>query len=99
MAKNKTIIVYRRKTEEEIKHIIKNIVHQLENYGRATSTNGRAVTAFSRFMEEPIRREHIYFDWNKMHRKSIITLPPSITLVRLSDNKIKLIFEKDVGVS
>lgn len=98
MAKKKSIIVYRRKTDEEIKHIINVIVNQLEHYGRATSRNGKAVRILSRHMAEPIRKEQIYFDWNNMHKKSVITLPPSIRLVRLSSNKIKLIFEKEITI-
>ena len=94
MVKHKSIVAYRKKTDVEVKHIINNILNQLENYGRAISNNGHAVRAFSRFMEEPIRREHIYFNYNKRHKMSVITLPPSIKLVRLSDNKIRLIFDK-----
>ena len=93
MVKHKCIMAYRKKTDIEVKNIINNILNQLENCGRATSNNGCAVRTFSRFMTEPIRREHIYFNYDKRHKKSVITLPPSIRLVRLSDNKIRLIFD------
>ena len=96
MAQNKSIIIYRRKTEENTKRIINTIVSQLEHYGRATSRNGKAVKVFSQRMLVPIRKEQIYFDWNNMHKKSVITLPPSISLVRLKGNKIKLVFEKNL---
>lgn len=90
-------MVYRRKTDEKIKHIIDNIITQLESYGRATTTNGSVVHTFSRFMEEPIRREYIYFNYNNMHKKSVIVLPPSIKLIRIPNNKIRLLFEKDLS--
>ena len=91
-----SFIVYRRKTEEKVKKIIDNIIAQLERYGRATATDGSAVKTLSRFMEEPIRREYIYFNYNNMHKKSVIVLPPSIRLIRIPNNKIRLVFEKDL---
>jgi len=96
MSKKKCISPYHKKTDEKIKHIIDNIIKQLEQHGRATSTDGSAVRTFSRHLVEPIRKEYIYFDWNAMHKKSIITLPPSIKLIITPRHKIKLIFDKDV---
>ena len=97
MSKKKTISPYHTKTDEKTKKIINSIIKQLEQYGRATSTEGGAVRTFSRHLVEPIRKEYIYFDWNSMHKKSVITLPPSVKLIRTPRHKIKLVFEKDVG--
>ena len=96
MSKKKTISPYHTKTDEKTKKIINSIIKQLEQYGRATSTDGSAVRTLSRHLVVPIRKEYIYFDWNAMHKKSIITLPPSIRLIRTPRHKIKLIFDKDV---
>lgn len=92
MAKNKSIFVYKRKTDDNVKNIIDNIVSQLEYCGRAVSSDGKAVKIFSRYMEDAIKQEQIYFTWKN---KSIITLPPSIQLIRIKNNRIKLIFNKD----
>jgi len=95
MATKKSISPYHKKTDEKTKKIINNIIKQLEQHGRATSTDGSAVRTLSRHLVVPIRKEQIYFDWNTMHKKSVITLPPSIRLIRTPRHKIKLVFEKD----
>ena len=96
MSRKKCISPYHTKTDEKTKQIINSILEQLEQHGRATSTDGGAVRTLSRHLVVPIRKEQIYFDWNSMHKKSIITLPPSIKLIRTPRHKIKLIFDKDV---
>lgn len=94
MSKNDSIVIYRMKTQEEIKRAINLIVQQLEHHGRALTNNGSASRILSRYLVEPIRKEQVYFTRTK-DRKSLIALPPTIKLVRVSDNKIKLVIEKE----
>ena len=93
----KSFLVYKAKTDEEIKKSIKRIVHQLERTGRALSNSGVASRVLSRFLRDPVQNGEIYFTWNQRHGKSVITLPPNIRLIQLKNNKIKLQVEKDFG--
>jgi len=95
MAQNKSIIVYRMKTDDQVKQAINSIIEQLAKHGRAVTENGTASRVLSRFLREPVKLQYIFFSWNADHKKSIIALPPSIELVRLGNNKIKLNFKKD----
>jgi hypothetical protein len=91
MAKNKSMIVYRMKTDEQLKTAIRAIIDQLACHGRAISNNGTASRVLSRFLRDPIKQQQIIF------RKNIIMLPPGFNLVRVSDNKIKIVVEKEFG--
>ena len=95
MSRKICISPYHKKTEEKYKMIINSIVKQLKLYGRATSNDGAAVRVFSRHLVVPIRKGHIYFDWNAMHKKSIITLSPDVKLIETPRHKIKFVFDKE----
>jgi len=93
MARNKSINIYRMKTDDDVKMAIRAIVEQLTTHGRAVTNNGKASRTLSRFLREPIQQNQIYF------RKDLIVIPPSFKLVWSSDkkNKIKILVNKDFG--
>jgi len=76
---------------DHVQKSLDSILHQLERYGRAFSTNGYAVRYLSYRFRKPRDDGLVYFSWNKRWRKSIIVLSPSISLVRISENKVKLV--------
>lgn len=99
---NKTVLVYRMKTPEHVKKAIDMILHQLEDCGRAFTTNGAASRVLSRFVNDVNKpdqngKKKMYFVWDKDTSQSVITLSTSVKLVRTKDNRIKLIGRKDFG--
>ena len=95
MARKDSIVPYKKKTNKEIKNNIDIVLKQLEKTGRAITNDGKTSLIFSRYMRDWIDKEYIYFNYNLKHKKSIIVLPPSVKLKRLSNNRIKLVFSKD----
>ena len=90
---SKIIFLKSSKTPAHIKKSLDQILHNLERHGRAVTTNGSAARVLSQRFKIPKNREDIYFAWNKQHQKSIITLSTGIKLIRLDDNKVKLIYK------
>ncbi|RLF62129.1 MAG: hypothetical protein DRN16_02385 [Thermoplasmata archaeon] len=76
---------------DHVQKSLDNILHQLERYGRAFSTNAYAVRYLSYCFQKPRNDKLIHIGWDRRGRKSIIVLSPSVCLVRISENKVKLV--------
>jgi len=89
-----TIMLKRTKCPAHIQRALDQILFELEKYGRAHTTNGTASRFLAHRMKTPKNQEKVYFSWNKQHQKSIITLAADTSLERVSDNKVKIIYQK-----
>ena len=86
-----TINLKKQKIPSHIQKSLDQILYELEQYGRAVSNNGHASRYLSFRFKKPRDKGDIFFTWSKRWKKSIIVLSPYTKLIRLSDNKVKLL--------
>jgi len=91
--KERIINVYRMSTPTHVKKSIEQIINNLENCGRAFSTNGDASRVLSRHFRNEVDNEEIFFQWNTRHRKSVIVTIPTLKIQKISKSKVKLIYD------
>jgi len=87
----KVIILKKQKAPHQVRDAIDAIIRDLEIYGRTTTPNGKASRYLS-FRMRNQKNKQIYFKWLPECKKSIIALEKGYKLIRLSDNKVKLIY-------
>jgi len=92
----KTIMLKRHKATHVVQEALDAIIRDLELYGRTTTENGSASRFLSYRMKYPKEREQIYFHWMPQHKKSLIALKTGIKLVRISKNKVRLVYEGEL---
>jgi hypothetical protein len=93
----KTIMLKRNKAPKDIQKAIDAIVDDLQNHRYAITPNGRASRFLAFRMQYPKKREQIYFNWMPKHEKSIIVLKKGFKLIKISKNKIRLVYESEFG--
>ena len=91
--KKLTIHLKRNNAPAQVRKALDLIIRELELYGRTTTTNGKASRYLSYRMRYPKNDEKIFFTWSKQHHKSIIALDTETRLEKISDNKVRLIYE------
>ena len=96
MVERKTIMLKRHKAPIEIQRAIDMILNDLEQYGRSTTTNGKASRFLAYRMVYPKRQGKIYFRWMGDYKppRSLIALEPETKLEIISKHKIRLIHER-----
>jgi len=97
---NTKIIIALKKSKAPV-HIQQSldiILRELEDYGRAITDNGSASRFLAHRFKTPKNNGHIYFGWNKQYQKSMIVLKTGVKLERVSDNKVRIISEKDIDL-
>ena len=96
MVERKVVILKRHKAPAEIQKAIDMILHDLEQYGRSTTTNGKASRYLSYRLRYHKNQGKIYFRWMGDYKppRSLIALEPETKLEILSDNKVKLVYER-----
>jgi len=87
-----TIMLKRSKAPHKVREAIDSIIRDLEIHGRTTTTNGKASRFLSYRMKYPKNKEQIYFKWLPECKKSLIALEKGYKLVRISENKIRLVY-------
>ena len=92
---NKSYLVIKKNADQDVARSIKRIVAELEKHGRSVSMKGSAPRVLSRYLNDYVRKEKIYFSWNQKNNKSIISLPTNIKLIRIKNNRIKLIHQQE----
>lgn len=92
----KVFILKKQKASPYVVKSIVSIIGQLEEHGRAITENGKASRFLSYRLKHPKDRGDIFFNSHnvKRERRSVITLKPGVRLVRINDNKIKLIYDR-----
>ena len=91
--KKLTIHLKRNSAPAQVRKSLDLIIHELEQYGRTVTTNGKASRYLSYRMRFPKDDKKIFFTWNKQHHQSIITLDTATKLECISPNKIRLIYK------
>jgi len=93
MTKKVTIFLKKNNAPAQVRKALDHILYELEHYGRTITPNGKASRYLSFRMKYPKENQKIFFTWCKQHHQSIIALAPETKLERVSDNKVKLIYE------
>jgi len=91
--KKLTIHLKRSSAPAQVRMALDCIIIELEKYGRTITTNGKASRYLAYRMRYPKDEQKIFFTWSKQHHQSIIALNTKTRLERISDNKIRLIYE------
>ena len=90
-----TIFLKKSKTPAHIQRALDQILYDLERYGRTITSNGYESRYLSYKMRKPKNDKQIYFGWNKFDQKSMISLKPGAKIERVSDTKVRLIYEQE----
>lgn len=88
-----TITLKASRAPEHIKQALDVILYELEQHGRAITNNGSASRYLAHRFRKPKNNEQVYFGWNKQNQKSMIVLASNVKLIRINDNKVKIICE------
>ena len=78
---------------EDIQRGVRNILYQLERYGRALTTNAKAARYVARNFNK-VRHTHVYWGWDKRRKTSIIALSPSVRVRIIAPYKIRIEVKK-----
>jgi len=90
--KKVTIFLKRHRAPAQVQEALDYIIADLEKYGRTTTKNGKASRYLSFRMRQQKNNDKIFFTWNRKNQ-SIITLNTETRLEKISNNKIRLIYE------
>jgi len=91
--KKLTIHLKQNTAPAQVKKSLDLILRELEKYGRTITNNGKASRYLAYRMRYPKEDQKIFFTWSKKHHQSVIALNTETRLERISDNKIRLIYE------
>ena len=93
----KTVTLKRCKIPHHVQQALDAILRDLELHGRTTTTNGKAAHYLSHRMRYPKKDGLIYFRWMSDYKpqRHLIALEKGYKLVRVSDNKVRLVYEKE----
>lgn len=91
MARTKSYIPYRLKTEPSRKNEIDRILKQLEKSGVSVGRYGKTSVILSRHLKDYVTQGKIYFTWNKKSQSSVITIHPAFKLTITKTGKVKII--------
>jgi len=93
----KTIMLKRSKIPYQVQQALDAILRDLELHGRTTTTNGKAAHYLSHRMKYPKKDGLIYFRWLSDYnpQRHLIALETNYKLIRISNNKIRLVYESE----
>ena len=91
-----TVTLKRSKLPHKIQKSIDAIIHDLELYGRTTTTNSRAVRYLSYRMRYPKKDGLVYIKWLSDYnpQRHLIALDKGYKLIKISKNKLRLVYEE-----
>ena len=97
--KKTTVMLKKYKVPHHIQKAIDAILRDLELYGRTTTTNGKAVHYLSHRMRYPKKDGLVYIRWLPDYnpQRHLIALDSKYKLVRISENKVRLVCEEKFG--
>ena len=70
----------RLKIPKEYRDMMENLVVKLEKNNVAYCGNNGLIRSFSIQAQQPRKKGHILFSWNKCWKKSVVTLAPDIKI-------------------
>lgn len=94
---NKVIHLKKSKIPPQARQTLDAILYDLERYGRTTSNNGYVTRHLAYRMKYPRMNGHVFIRYVPEAKKSIIALDVNVKLERVSDNKVRLIYESNFG--